>query len=357
MPRVILANRRRAGFTLIELLVVIAIIAILIALLVPAVQKVREAAAMTQCKNNLKQIGIACLMHHDVFGCLPPTRGLYSYPGEIAELLNPQADEPDNGPGAAEEGNTATWAVYLLPYLEQQAVFSLWDFTYNPAGLGTVAGQTYYVLPFELQAAGAREFKCPVYMCPARRPIDAPLSPALNAAGTAVNNGTSVASSADGAVGDYAACVGTVNDDWWNNAISPFVPDGAFRLGPENRGIRLSQITDGTSNTVLIGDKHVPQTKFGFANWDCSIYNGGNAACSFRSLGLDPTGQNTVGWPLVQSINDTSAKSMAFGSYHVGMCQFVFADGSVQAIRNDCDVTILGCLAAIADGQPTPDYN
>src|SRR4051812_38984198 len=93
---------QRFGFTLIELLVVIAIIAILIALLVPAVQKVREAAARTKCMNNLKQIGLGIHNYHDTFRRLPPDRIVNDWP---------------------------TWAVLILPYIEQADLFKQWDLT------------------------------------------------------------------------------------------------------------------------------------------------------------------------------------------------------------------------------------
>jgi len=101
--------RKLKGFTLIELLVVIAIIAILIALLVPAVQKVREAAARTQCTNNFKQIGLACQSYHDTYKQLPPAvlfgRGVTQ-------------DQPD------ENGMGPNWAVLILPYIEQSALYN-----------------------------------------------------------------------------------------------------------------------------------------------------------------------------------------------------------------------------------------
>ena len=134
--------RPRRGFTLIELLVVIAILAILIALLVPAVQKVRDAAARVQCTNNLKQIGLACHSYLDANKFFPPSRNLLSYPGELPELQAGNAEEPDG-----DEAFSVNWAVLLLPYLDQRPLFDQWNQTYDPngglVGLGSVYGYDF----------------------------------------------------------------------------------------------------------------------------------------------------------------------------------------------------------------------
>src|SRR5262245_60156818 len=145
--------KRDLGFTLIELLVVIAIIAILIALLVPAVQKVREAAARTQCQNNLKQIGMAIHNYHDTNKFFPPARV-----------------HPDGWGG--------TWVLLILPYLEQESVYKLWD----PQGL-------YYN-----QSDAARKNNISVYFCPSQ--------PRTNAGGFSLNE----RNNKPGGLGDYAAC-------------------------------------------------------------------------------------------------------------------------------------------------------
>jgi len=320
-------SSRRRGFTLIELLVVIAIIAILIALLMPAVQKVREAANRTQCANNLKQIGLACLNYENERGYLPTSRDVaIPYPGEITELKTPNTVEPDGDEGAA-DGFPDTWSGHILPYLEQQNIY------YN-----FIQDQDYTKQPLESIQTSAS-----VYFCPTRRTMG---SAGLATGGTVVTDPGGLGTGR-GALGDYAGSIGTTGDDFYNGA--GVAANGSISIGERGKGNRLKEIIDGTSNTLMIGEKHVAitmLTKASPVHMDCSIYDAGYYHCHNRGAGLN--------YPLATSIKD--ATSLVFGSWHPQICQFVFCDGSVHSLSVGIDLQILEDLANISDGNVIQPY-
>jgi prepilin-type processing-associated H-X9-DG protein len=146
-----------------------------------------------------------------------------------------------------------------------------------------------------------------------------------------------------GVPGDYAINIGTTGADYDVQSILGTIhPNGPFR---PIRGIPLRQIYDGTSNTLMVGEKHVPMEHMAEFPWDCSIFDGHNPVCNTRCAG--------PGFPLANNKFDLGWK---FGSYHSGICQFVFCDGSVRSLRNSVNEVTLGLLANIHDGLPIPEY-
>ncbi|MFQ3652616.1 MAG: DUF1559 domain-containing protein [Gemmataceae bacterium] len=330
---------RSNGFTLIELLVVIAIIAILIGLLLPAVQKVREAAARMQCSNNLKQLGIACHSYHDSVGGLPPTR-------------------------VCREA-CATWPVLIMPYIEQENVFRLWNSTNPP-----------FPWQFKDQPAAAREAQIKIFYCPSRR--SSGISPAAQNTGT--NGGVA------GATGDYAACVGDGRNQNLQSSTGMFttarvttVPvyptsgtcttddpcsdiiDG-YRITQFSSRLRLTDVLDGLSNTLMIGEKHVRPDRIGMSTEDRAYYSGQSFITAERSAGcttIDASGMCSgdlrplATFPMFAGSN----WQRIFGSWHTGVTQFVMGDGSVRALRNTIDTTTLRRLATRAGGEVIANFN
>ncbi len=206
--------RRGRGFTLIELLVVIAIIAILIALLVPAVQKVREAAARTQCANNLKQIGLATHNFHDTYKCFPPLNGNFTQPA-------PAAGQPNNPP----------WAnplFYILPYIEQN---NFYNSCFDPNVDGNNSSRGY-------RPWNNRWHPISTYICPA--------DPSIPANG--IGSGIQVASWTDSPSLTTYALNAQV---FAQTSPTTFASFGAGR----NYRSRIAVITDGTSNTIFVAER------------------------------------------------------------------------------------------------------
>ena len=271
-------NHSRRGFTLIELLVVIAIIAILIGLLLPAVQKVRSAAARIQCQNNLHQIGIACHAYHDSRGSLPP--GYYA-----------TAAYPDTGPGWG-------WGAFLLPYLEQDNLYRQIDF--NAPVLSSSASQM--VLK--------------VFLCPADT---------VPTSAFAITDG-SFGPLGFAAPSSYAATVGSDADE-----ADAVTGGGVFY---RNSQTRLTDITDGTSQTVMIGDRAWAQVQ---GTW-AGAPSGAITRAGPRNPWPNATASAAV---LVQVHNnwinirtDADGGLDDFSSNHTGGVNLLFADGSVHFLRD-----------------------
>jgi prepilin-type N-terminal cleavage/methylation domain-containing protein/prepilin-type processing-associated H-X9-DG protein len=304
------SRTRRAAFTLIELLVVIAIISTLVGLLLPAVQKAREAAARISCTNNLKQIGLAMYQYEGVNDRLPPSR---LYP--VRQVMPP----PPSPPILQFEGG-ATWAVLILPFLEQDNLYRQWN-----------VGFPYYD-----QNATARTTPVKIFFCPSRRAA----SDGLSISGDVPNISPAGYPHTPGALADYAAVVDRYGNDYADE-INQGVT-GSFRA---EQGFRFADFSDGTSNTLLVGEKHVPQGKEGIGWWDCSTYNGNYGKCSTRSASKT--------FPLTTYPKDTGWK---FGGRHTGVVLFCFADGHVQRVKETIDPNTLEWLGTRNDGQVITDF-
>ncbi len=337
---------RRSAFTLIELLVVIAIIGILIALLLPAVQKVREAANRMSCSNNLKQIGLAVHNFHDTHNYFPPS---------------------------ALRDDWATWAVLILPYIEQDNLYKQWDLQVRYAEQPT--------------DPDPRPHNIKTFFCPSRRAYDGvdfsvndipSASDPSSAFGPkpgglsdyACNGGNNSASNRPAGAMTYAKAVGiTPGKQIVTNNFD--TSDSGTRITTWSGVINIASITDGTSNTLLAGEKHIrPGSREG-KNEDRSIFSGNNPNTYSRLAGIPPAGvpqtNNVTQYPLIQREDDNTMatstppgdynSNTSFGGPHPGICMFVFCDGSVKGVRNTVDLETLTRLAVRNDGLPiTGDY-
>jgi prepilin-type N-terminal cleavage/methylation domain-containing protein/prepilin-type processing-associated H-X9-DG protein len=317
-----LSRVRRSAFTLIELLVVIAIIAILIGLLLPAVQKVREAAARSKCTNNLKQIGLALHAYNDVMGTLP-------------------LGMPDD------DAKSWSWRVRIMPYIEQTAGFNslradtarFWippgDNSPNGFNIDTKS-QSELTSATENAGGGVPKTKLPVYICPSD------IIPDFDERGVAKAN--------------YCGNSGTAlnwsgSDNWQSCArVKGSRQNGMLLYSNDNNNnwaVKLTDATDGLSNTVAVGEVTISANvstaakngEGAFPTWaggnddgSCNGWlEGGNSLRLMETVRFS-FGISSPGFKL--NLRTTSQSNASFGSQHTGGANFLLGDGSVHFVRD-----------------------
>jgi prepilin-type N-terminal cleavage/methylation domain-containing protein len=321
------ASMKRKAFTLIELLVVIAIIAILIGLLLPAVQKVRESAARMQCSNHLRQLGLAAFNYESSFSYFPPA---WQNPTPASAFTGVIQDAPL--PGAPRFTNLF---VELLPYIEQDNLQKRWDYfniNNNRGPDGSTSSQVIKIL-----------------ICPSSPIAQQPKA----TVSTNVYGGNS-----------YCGVAGIFSFRAFTGSAQTISNDGIFYI---NSRVTLSGITDGTSNTFMFGERFHRDPNFDrmYTNFPIIGWSGwawcdqGNAIGDYLVGAAQPinwlipasaTGANSSSNPWVQQRLST------MGSGHTGGANVTVADGSVRFVRDSLPLPTLQALCTRAGGEvASPD--
>ncbi len=312
----------RRAFTLIELLVVIAIIAILIGLLLPAVQKVRAAAARSQCQNNLKQLGLALHNFHDTNQAFPASGWTTAGPGNSA-------------------GKYVGWRPLTLPFIEQEGLQRLYDFNLNwweSNNLASAAG--YPVKTYQCPSTAGRSTQTNI-VAKSPRPaltLTQPLGPT-----------------------DYEVIMGVQP-----GSVNPHLPaacyDAGNRFGPMYRNSRtkMTDITDGTSMTILVGECSARPLVYRNGKADLSLNNDqgigwADSEGPFSFDGAAPDG-STEGCGLTCNAVMNKKNDNEPYSFHSGGANFLFSDGHVQFVRESIPVATFAGLLTMRAGEIVGEY-
>jgi len=318
------SSARMRGFTLIELLVVIAIIGVLVALLLPAVQQAREAARRSQCKNNLKQLGLAIHNYHDTHRVFPP-----GYLARNVSVTDPAST--DTGPGFS-------WGTMILPFLDQSPIYSQLDFNFDstfPQNL-SLGQETLSV------------FQCP--SDPGQEMFT-------------VNDGNA---DIDLPKANYVGIYG-----YGSVSMAPGNPNPAG-LFYRNSSVRMADIIDGTSNVLMVGER---ASEHDFVNgmpgvnaqstWYAAIPGAMRPAGMMMpsmmeahpSLVLGHVGQGAMmGMMQMHHTPNTTNHIVNFSSRHTGGMQFLLSDGSVHFLSENIDYNTFRFLGQRADGNVLGEF-
>jgi prepilin-type N-terminal cleavage/methylation domain-containing protein/prepilin-type processing-associated H-X9-DG protein len=361
------SKRVGKGFTLVELLVVIAIIGILVALLLPAIQAAREAARRTQCKTNLKNVGLAMLNHVDTKKVFPT--GGTTWGALVEDYIEGVApgDDPSKGRLVETERMGLGWGFQILPFLEEQALHNIRSSEqmratvvplYNCPSRRNVTTNTNGSVLTDYASAQPCTKRLATDTVPVNVATEYPNWNSFNdvygCACTGTGGGAVKSSSEEGAVvgpppqpnGVYDGVI--VRSAFQPTSFNPFSNklEGKFNHSP--RAVKIAQITDGTSKTMMIGEKYVRQ----------DLYGGGTSSDDTGwTDGWDPDVMRSTGIPPLQDgstdrLTDPNAPppmgtawwEFHFGSAHSGGFNCVFADGSVHTVNYEIDLEVFNAI-------------
>jgi prepilin-type N-terminal cleavage/methylation domain-containing protein/prepilin-type processing-associated H-X9-DG protein len=339
---------QQTGFTLIELLVVIAIIAILIGLLLPAVQKVREAAARMKCQNNLKQLGLALHNYHDTNGRLPP--------GCISDV-------PPVGTGGSWG---SSWLVWILPFVEQNNLYQRFQFT-GASGWGN-----------NVNYQSSVNVQLPLYRCPSTDLPEWAASTPIGAVNIMRPTYVGLSGAVNGLIPGYT-------ETRFNTpggaagCCSGGIAAGSGVLIPGDTKIEIHTIGDGSSNTMVVSEQsdHLITQNGAKADWHSGRYgfllgwrtgttpprvgNGGDLR-TFQVTTVRYRINQKSGWPNAPGncsstgVCDNTGTNIPLNSRHSGGVNALMGDGSVRFVSESIPIDVLARLATRDDGQPVGDF-